>query len=189
MVSLCFYFQELCGNIHDIKYVCYGNEFLVHLTQWSNKCTNKILDHENAIQRINDSDIIIYQEIRLTRSLISNQEFLQTNKKYDCILIKLPSIYLDYSDYNNSIQILENKEITKNVDIKCSDIIKQFKDRQLMLSVNHPNTFLFLKIVEQICSKINIEFFNIKQLRFYLNNKNYMELPEEILTNLSLCDS
>jgi hypothetical protein len=102
--SLCFYFQQLLGS-NNISWVLYGNEFLPHLGNWSNPIKNKIINYDESIQVIKTSDVIIYQEISTNRSLFCSTEKLESYK-----LIKFPSIYLDYLNYDASILELKNEK-------------------------------------------------------------------------------
>jgi hypothetical protein len=178
MVSLCFYFQQLLkSKNYNICWVLYGEEFKKHLCKWSIKCKNKILDYDNSIDKVKNSDIIIYQNISLDKTLFSNTKILQKIKKNTCKLIQLPSIYLFYDDFDNSIKNLISRENKNNVDIRVSNILYKYKKHNLMLTYQHPNTFLFLKIIKSLCTILNIDFFTKEQYTKYLTNDNYMELP------------
>ena len=177
-VSLCFYFQELLGlKKNNISWVLYGNDFKQHLNHWSNKCKNKILTYYEWIQQIQISDVIVYQEINADKSLFSNTEKLNELKRNSCKLIKIPSIYLNYRDYDNSIKKLRDIENINNVDIKVSNIFETFKKYNLMLSNNHPKTFVFLKIIKEICLLLKIQFFTKEHSNYFLKNENFMGLP------------
>lgn len=176
-VSLCFYFQQLLNENNNICWVLYGEEFKQHINNWSEKCKNKIIDYDKSIQKIKDSDIIIYQNIDVKKSLFSNTNTLREITKNTCKLIKIPSIYLIYNDFDNSIKELINNENKNNVDIKISNIIYNFKDKNLMLTCNHPKTFLFMEIIKILCNLLNYNFFTEEQYNNYLENENYMELP------------
>lgn len=178
MVSLCFYFQQLLNpHYYNICWILYGEEFKQHLSNWSHKCKNKILDYHQSIIKIKNSDIIIYQNISLDKTLFCNTEKLQKIKKNSCKLIQLPSIYLFYHDFDNSIKNLISRENKNNVDIRVSTILYHYKKYNLMLTHQHPNTFLFLKIVKILCKIINVDFFTKQQYTKFLRNNNYMELP------------
>lgn len=176
-LSLCFYFQQLLIKNNKICWVSYSEEFKQHLGNWSVKCKNKIIDYDNSIQTIKDSDIVIYQDIDVKKSLFSNTNKLRELTKNNCKLIKIPNIYLDYNDFDNSIKELISRENKNNVDIKISNILCNFKDTNLMLTVLHPNTFLFMEIIKVLCNLLNFDFFTEEQYKFFLKNKNYMELP------------
>jgi len=155
----------------------YGEEFKPHLGNWSVKCKNKIIDYDNSIQKIKDSDIIIYQNIDVNKSLFSNTNTLRELTNNSCKLIKIPSIYLLYNDFDNSIKELINRENENNVDIKISNILYNFKDTNLMLTCCHPKTFLFLEVIKILCIFLNFDFFTEEQYNNFLKNDNYMELP------------
>lgn len=178
MTTMCFYFQQLCcTSKYEIKFAPFNDDVVKHLNEWSDKCKNKITNKDDIINEIKTSDVVIYQEIYEGISDISNEKYLRINVKPTCKLIKLQALNFYYDNYDESLQKLELKENTKKVDIKISDIIKQFPERNLFINNCHPNTFLFLKIIEKICLFLNIPFFNTKQLIMYLKNKNYMGLP------------
>ena len=84
---------------------------------------------------------------------------------------------LIYNDFSNSIKELINRENENNVDIKVSNILYNFKDTNLMLSVWHPKTFLFMEIIKVLCNLLNYKFFTEEQYNIFLENENYMELP------------
>jgi hypothetical protein len=176
-VSLCFYFQQLLFNCNNIQWVLYGDEFKMHLNEWSHKTENKIINYDISIDVIKKSDVIIYQEISKEKSLFSNTETLQSIKKESCRLIKIPSIYFDYSNYDSSMKELKKREIINKVDISVSDILEKYKERKLMITIDHPNTFLFLEIVNELCRILNINTFTTFMRDLFLENNNYMGLP------------
>lgn len=176
-VSLCFYFQQLLNQNNNIYWITYNEDFTKHLGNWSVKCKNKIIDYDNSIKIIKDSDIVIYQNININISLFSNTKTLEEITKNSCKLIQIPTTYLNYNDFDNSIKELIYRENINNVDIKTSNILYNFKDKTLMLTVNHPNTFLFMEIIKLLCNLLNYNFFTDEQYNNFLKNENYMELP------------
>ena len=90
----------------------------------------------------------------------------------------MPSIYLDYFNYDISLKELNNREIENNVDIMISDIFKKYKEKNLMLSICHPNTLLFLEVVDKICKLLNIDTFSETKRNMFLEDNNYIKLPE-----------
>jgi hypothetical protein len=179
-LSLCFYFQQLLNKDenNNIYWLLYGEEFIPCLGDWSVKCKNKILDYDTSVQIIKDSDIIIYQNINVNKSLFSNTNTLRELKKNSCKLILIPCIYLIYDDFDNSIKELINRENKNNVDIKISNILYNFRDTNLLLSCcAHPKTFLFMEVIKVLCNLLNYDFFTEEQYNIFLKNENYMELP------------
>ena len=180
-LSLCFFFQQLLENQnYSIYWISYDDEFNEHVQDWADKCDNKIFFEDEAIERIEESDIIIYQEIGLDKSAFSNREKLLEIKKETCKLITVPSIRFDYNDYEKSINKLIIRENTKNTDIKVSNIFNKFKKYKLMLSQRHPKTSLFLEMVKELCKLLDIPFFTKEKYKTFIENNNFMELPIEI---------
>jgi len=177
-ISLCYFFQLLLSeNDFDISWISFGEQFLKHLNKWSEKCKNKITDFNESIKCIKDSDVIIYQNISSASSSFCNTDNLNKLNE-NCKKIIIPCIYFDYSNFDNSIKELINREKQNNVDIKVSDIFIKYKHQKLILkNVNHPNTFLFMEIMKIICNILNINFFNEDQYNKFIENNNYMELP------------
>jgi hypothetical protein len=177
-LTLCYYFQELLKNTNYTTYwLLYGDEFKQHLGNWTNKCNNKIINYDESIETIKICDIIIYQEIVTSKSVFSNNAFLQETKKENCRLIKIPSIQFDYNHFNRSLRELKEREKINNTDIKVSQLFEKFKGYNLMLTPNHPKTCLFLEVVKELCLLLNIKFFTKKQCMLFLKNSNFMELP------------
>jgi len=177
-VSLCFYFQKLLeGTNYNISWILIADWFKQFLGEWSEKCSNKILDYNESIERIKLSDIIIFQEIVEEKSSICNSKMLNELKKETCVLIKIPSIYFDYSNYELSLRELEEREVKNEVDIRVSSIINKYKGQLLLFTVNHPNTFLFLEIVREICLLLKIDYFSREKEDYFLRDSNYMQLP------------
>jgi hypothetical protein len=176
MVSLCFYFQQLLHN-EEIYWLQYDASFEIHLNEWSNKCKNKINDYETQLKIISQSDIIMYQEIVCNKSSISNFLFLNAHKKGDCKLFTIPSIYFDYNNFNESLNELREREYCNKTIISVSSLIEKYKDKKLMLTKNHPNTFLFLKIIKNLCLILNINFFSEDKYEYFMSNDNFMNLP------------
>jgi hypothetical protein len=175
--SLCFYFQQLLKQNNNIHWILYGEEFRQHLGEWSEKIKNKVLDYDTSIQIIKESDYIIYQNIDKSKSLFCNTTTLRDMTKSSCKLIQMSSIKLEYNDFDNSIKNLIDRENKNNVDIRISDILYNFRNKNLMLSINHPNTFLFMEIIKLLCNLLNYDFFTEEQYNNFLKNDNYMELP------------
>jgi len=175
MLSLCFYFQQLLPE-STISWCLYGDEFRPHVVKYSDKCKNKILDFDKSIEQIKQSQIILYQEIAKEKSPFSNSITLHELAP-TAQFIKLPSIYLEYAKYDTSIIELEKRELEKEVDIKVSEIFNKYRTQTLMLTVFHPNTFLFLEVVKEICERLKIDYFSEDQRKRFLEKNNYMELP------------
>jgi hypothetical protein len=84
---------------------------------------------------------------------------------------------LVYSDYDVSIKELKKRETENKVDIIVSAIFDKYREQCLMLTVWHPNTFLFLEVVDEICKLLKIESFSKKKRNMFLKYNNFMKLP------------
>ena len=182
-VGLCIYFQDILKN-DTSSWLLYGEEFHGHIVQkWTEKCHNKIMEYEKSIEQIKNSDVIIFQEIVKEKSLFSNTETLKSLKKESCKIIKIPSINLDYDNYDESLKELQERENMNNVDIKVSTIFEKYRlknaEKKLMFTSNHPKTLLFLEILNEIFLLLNIESLSLEMENCidYKNNENYVGLP------------
>ena len=193
MIGLCFYLQELLGNKYNIRWCLYTEKFKpslykrriidnlgrkIELKHWADKCRNKIIRYDDSMNFVKSCDVIIYQKISIQTSKFFNEENILKIKKPDAKLIKLPSIFINYKNYDRSLLELQKRENQNNVDIFVSQIIDKNKPTNIMLSINHPTTFLFLEILKEICIILKINFFTNDQYLFFMKNMNFMELPQ-----------
>lgn len=175
-IALCILLQRLLRKKpYLIVWLLYGDEFKEH--DWSHICMNSFTEYEESLEQIKLSDVIIFQEINKNKSLFSNEETLRQMKKSTCTLIKLPSIFFHYDNYDNSLIELQNREIINNVTIRVSQIINKYKTETLMLTYNHPSMFLYLEILKEIFLLINIDFFNKEEYSKFIDDKFDIGLP------------
>ena len=181
MVSLCYFLQQLLGlQLFDIKWINYNDAFATHLHSWSDKCLHKILNANEGIEFLKNCDSIIYQNIKRETSPFFNSENIFSYKKKECLLISITSIHLDINSYDESINKLKEIDDNNNNTIKVSRIIEKYYPHHkllLSLSLNHPSTFLFLEILREICSIMNIPFFKENVYNTFCRNSNFMDLP------------
>ena len=78
-----------------------------------------------------------------------------------------------------SLMSLQEKEKMNNVDILVSDIFSSNKTEinKLMVTINHPTTFLLLELIRRLCIILDVSFFTDVQYALFMVNNNYMELP------------
>ena len=198
MVTLCFFMQELFRYNDDYnstaQWLLYGDEFLVHLDSWADKCERKMLDYGRCVAELRTSDVVVFQEICADKSVFCNAVGLRELTSPGCRLLKLPSVHMDYSRFEESLAELARRETLNAVDVSVSDLFRSSRDRQrqdLMLSIVHPTSKLFLHILVKICARLNIlgggsgssrssssrAFFDIPTLHRFIRNPNYMGLP------------
>uniref|UniRef100_A0A6C0F6R1 Polysaccharide biosynthesis enzyme WcbI domain-containing protein n=1 Tax=viral metagenome TaxID=1070528 RepID=A0A6C0F6R1_9ZZZZ len=177
-LSLCYYFQELLKTkiTYNIYWLMYGEEFRGHLTGWSIKCKNKILDYNESIRKIKESSIIIYQNISLKKTAFCNTKTLYELKRENCKIIQMSSIFIDMSDFDNSIKNMIERENKNNTTLSVSKILIKFRDKNLLRGKTHPTTFLFMEIMKSLCKMLNIDFFKDEYYYNLLKNTNHMGL-------------
>lgn len=179
-LTLCYFFQQLFATTnldYKVSWILYGKEFIQHIGEWSDKCQNKIMNPMTAVDLIKKSDVIIFQEVNVNKSPYSNTKTLTQLIKKGCQLIKIPSAHLLYDEFDTSIQELCSREDKNYVDVKFSSILYQFRERNLMLSPDHPNTFFFMEIMKKLCLLLQVAFFTDEEYAKFLENENYMGLP------------
>lgn len=190
-LSLSYFLQKCLQHnpIYNIKWVCYDNSFLKHLTNWSDKCVNKILNETEGIKFIQNCNYIIYHPIQESKSPFFNTNNLMKIKPTNCKMFSLQRIHIDYyNDVNNynlyieSIKETKRRETLNNIDIKVAHIFENCIEKKynipLLLSHNHPTTYVFLTILLDICNLLKISYLTPDQYNFFAKNINYMELPE-----------
>jgi hypothetical protein len=179
-LCLCYLFQHLLDkDKNDINWLLYGNHFFPYSVQeWTSKCNNKIIEEDQILNKIRTSDIIVYQEIDIEKSLFSNETFLKQESKKNSKLIKIPSVVFFYDNYENSINELKKREEINNVNIKVSDIFENHPNEKLMLTPWHPKSYILLEITKNICKIIGIKFFDNDEYNEFLQNINFMNLPD-----------
>jgi hypothetical protein len=176
-LALCFYLQELLrGSNHEVRWVCYGQEMAINLIAWSDKCIHKITDDEEGIAYLKTCDHIIYHPIKATTSKNFSTEQIKsyaTNK-----LTSVQAVHFDIASFQDSLAETKRREALNQIDITVSDIFESYgHTHTLLLTHNHPTTFLLLEILRKICTVLEQPFFSEDQLRTYTSNINYMELP------------
>lgn len=186
-VSLCYFLQQCALNNpkYNISWVCYDKSFLQHLHRWSDKCQNKILDEEQGMAYIKSCNYILYHPIDESKSLYFNTNNLFRLKHPSCQMISLQRVHINYfNDTNNyhlyleSIQETKRREKLNKVDILVSPIFENNKHNiPLLITFNHPTTYVFLSMLVQICQMLRINYITTDQYNYFTKNMNFMELP------------
>lgn len=185
MVSLCFFLQNILQNNenYNICYISYDDSFIVHLTEWSHKCKNKIINYQEGIDFLRNCDYVFYQNIKDTTSAYFNKSSIHSYIKPTTMTISISSIHVELNDYDATIKELERRDNDFNNTIKVSAIIKdciENKNKQihdLLITIHHPTTFLFMEILIQICSYLNIPFYDENIYLNMIKDYNIMDLP------------
>ena len=179
MVSICFFLQKLLENKeYDIRWISYSDVFNIHLSEWSDKCKNKILNVQEGIEFIKKCDYILYQKIRKETSPYFNTEDLKNYKKPTAKIFSISKILVPFENYQESILKFKEVDEDENNNIKVSKIIENIKNINIILiNKYHPTTFLFLEIIKHICRHIGVNFFSPNVYHNLIKRPNIMGLP------------
>ena len=173
-VYLNFLLEELLKNNSQYitKWCCYN----IKTAYFANvKSKNKIKDHNEGINYLKECDFIIYQHILPQTSEFFSTDCILKYKKNTCVLISMPSIHFDITNYDSSLLELQRRESINNVTISVSNIIQENKNQRLFIDIIHPTPFLFLEIFKKICSLMNINSFTNEQYNFFMKENNTMK--------------
>lgn len=78
---------------------------------------------------------------------------------------------------HSSIELLNDREKSTNVDIKLTDyILNNYKNKMLFLTQNHPTSFIFGYIFEKICDLFGLSYSDTR-LEEYFKEINQANLP------------
>lgn len=177
MLTLCFYLQNMLDpSKYKVSWIRYSDDIRWHEHHFADKCKNKLENHYEIIDAISKSDLIVYQNV--IGNAYANSENLQKLKKNQSRILKLPSIVLDYKNYNHSIMELKRRESLQQVDITVSNIFEQNVNKNLMITHNHPKTFVFMELLKEISSRMNFTFYPNSTVECFLKDDNYMQLPD-----------
>jgi hypothetical protein len=151
--ALCKFLRKL-PNQNECFWLCFEPEWVngnwaYSIDLWgAEQLLFHIFDYETCIQKLMNSDLVIYQPNFLNNSILS-----QINNS-KILSITLSPIFV------NNLSFMTEKEEKYKTNIKVSDIIKQNLDKKLYHKVdNHPTTFLTLEIVKKICEISDMDFF------------------------------
>ncbi len=176
-LSLHVYLHDLLKNKnYEIKWIRFGKHVLpgyLKIISHIYPDLISITDDEEGIEYIKTCDYVIYQPILIKTSCNFNATKIKSYCSNTCTQISFISIYID-GDFNMGVYRLKQRELERGTTIKVTDILEKHKDKKLLLRKNHPTTFLFLKLLEQICIHLNIDFF--KNTDKYLITDNYTRL-------------
>lgn len=185
LLSLCFYTQFLLKDNpeYTVRYVCYDNSFHEHLDRWSDKCHSKILDYSEGIDYLMKCDYIIYNKIKDRTSVFFNADALQSYAKPSCVLVSITSIFIELDKYQTGVSELLYRDIIQCNTIKVSTMIYEYMKQEgkqlsdLLITKNHPTTYLFMVIMEELCNIMGLKPYGRELFNTLVQNRNLMELP------------
>ena len=175
------------NNIYNFSYIVYDYKLKLYITGKYEILINQTItinwgDGEISELEINEINInlpTIEHEYNAGKYMVKISFITPWDNDEISKLINIPHINFEDKNKDDSITRLKTYENLHNVDIKVSELFDKFKDSnlKLMLTDNHPTTFLFMEKVKILCNLLNLDFFTEEQYNNFLQNENYMELP------------
>lgn len=185
-ISLCMLMSELCKKnpkykAFNCEWCCYSREDLLHYDcEWSSSCAKRT-DDSDIIEYLKNCDCLVFQNILEVTSPLFHTNALLSYLKPECRIISMSSIHLDINNLEESLDELKRRDDYSMNVINVSEIIGEYINKNvpsdLMLTINHPTTLLFFKILEIICRILNIDFYSKEETEYYISNRNHIGLP------------
>lgn len=162
--ALFSYIKKLQPNA-TIKWLC-SDRFLdqqKHEWAWEQhfhgKLVESIYEVQKSINFIQQSDLIVYQNIEPETSPRLNQEIIQNNAKQNANLISIGSYYYD-SLLQNPLDGMISRESKLKLSISVVESIKNNPKIDSVDLPSHPNVYYFIDLCDSICSIMNWEKFS-----------------------------
>ena len=174
--ALVWYLSQL-NEQFDVKYISIEmfRETFGRLQNFEGKPTPSITNTQEAVERLQNSNFIIYQNILESTSKDFNFKKI---REYSSVakLISFSSMIYDPNDPNEFYQKgMADRDKQFNVDITANQIIEKHGNKVKVLKdtakPNHPCSFYFLELVREICIKAKWEYYTNEQYNFYLKER------------------
>lgn len=169
-MALTWYLQQLNKDF-DVQWIQLfgelGNKIALEAEHWGKKIS-KISSIETGINRLQQSDYVIFQHIRLTKS--PHYNFKQLKKHVTKgKLISISSFSYDPSDPKQKhLRGMARRAKILDIDIPAHKIIEKHGPKITMQQNNHPHVFYFLELVREICAKTGWNYYSNEQYNQYL---------------------
>lgn len=127
----------------------------------------------NHIDYIKSCDYVIYLKMYETASPKYHIEKLKTYFKENVKASSVTNYYIDLDNYDKIFKGIQDRDNSRNVDIKIDKIINQ-DNKNEMLPIrkhepNHPPSNYFLKLLKLICEDFNWKYFSKEEHEMFLN--------------------
>ena len=174
--ALSWHIQKLDPNF-DVQWICI-ERFLK--SQWGpepkfiGKPINVITDTQDAIERLQRSDYVIFQHIKKETSCNYNYNQIKEHVN-DAKLISISNFYYDpdiQDDRKSGLIGMIDRAETFNIDIPAHKIIEKhgpkIKICREAKHPTHPHVFYFLELIREICIKTGWDYYPEEQYNQYL---------------------
>jgi len=176
-LALTWYLQQLNKDF-DVQWIQLagelGNKIASESNAWGKKIT-KIVSIETGINRLQQSDYVIFQHLKIKTSPHYNLEELKKHVTKGK-LISISSFFYDPSDPER-FNLKRMKQIANKlkIDVSAHKIIEKHgskitveKSAKGHNKINHPQAFYFLEVVRGICAKTGWDYYSDEQYNQYL---------------------
>lgn len=169
-MALTWYLQQLNKDF-DVQWIQLfgelGNKIAFEAEHWGKKIS-KISSIETGINRLQQSDYVIFQHLRLETS--PHYNFKQLKKHVSKgKLISISSMFYNPDDPSQRLLKGMIKRAEQfNIDIPAHKIIEKHGSKITMQQKNHPKVFYFLELVREICAKTGWGYYSDEQYNQYL---------------------
>lgn len=116
---------------------------------------------EDSIQRLRESDIIIYQPIKAKTSPTFHPEKLKEYAPH-AKFISISSLVYDKNDMDKW-ERMRTRAHKHNIDIPGHIIMEKFGDRIKMQQKDHPSALYFFEVMREICKILGWEYYTDEQ--------------------------
>ena len=126
----------------------------------------------NHLDYIRSCDYIICLKMFEGASPDFHTKKLKTYLKENAKLLSVTNYYIDPDNYDKTFKGIQDRDNSKNVDIKIDKIINQHNKNEILPLIkhepDHPPSNYFLKLLELICEHFGWEYFSKEDHEMFL---------------------
>ncbi len=168
--ALTWYIQQLNENF-NLKWICidsFDKAGWALTKNFKGKDIPMIVNLNESIKRLKDSDCIIFQNIQPETSKYFHNSAIQKHKSH-AKLISISAFYYELEDPEEKyLKGMIKRANRFNIDIPAHKIIQKHGSKITMEQGNHPHVFYFLELVRGICEKTGWGYYSEEQYNQYL---------------------
>ena len=169
--ALSWYIQQLDASF-DVKWICIDTFYKSNWALTKNfkgKDIEIIFDKNESIERLKNSDYIIFQHVKPSKSKYFHSEIIKKYQSY-AELISISSFYYEPEDPQEiSFKGMIDRAKKLNINIPAHKIIEKYRvDDIVTIHPYHPKSLYFLELLRQICEKTGWNYYSDKQYNQYL---------------------
>jgi len=172
-MALTWYLKQLNKDF-DVKWIQIHGELGKKIEsefkteRFAGKKISKIKNVQCGIKRLQVSDFVIFQYLRLYTSPHYNHKELQKHVRKGK-LISISSFFYEPEDpEQKSLKGMIKRAKNQNIDVPAHKIIEKHGSKITVQKRNHPHVFYFLELVREICAKTGWDYYSDDQYNQYL---------------------